>query len=144
MEAIQGAVLNVKMDYIEDWTAARRAVAAQYDRLLVDSRCQLPAPPAHSRHVYHVYALRVADRDRLQNTLHALGIGTSIHYPVPVHLQKAYEELGYRRGDLPVTEGAADEFLSLPIYAELQPDQVAEVVGELNNACRADAAYSAG
>jgi dTDP-4-amino-4,6-dideoxygalactose transaminase len=140
MEAIQGAVLNVKMDYIENWTAGRRAVAAQYDRLLVDSRCQLPARPAHSRHVYHVYALRVADRDRLQNRLHALGIGTSIHYPIPVHLQKAYEELGYRHGDLPVTEGAADEFLSLPIYAELPPDQVAKVVGELNNACRADAA----
>ncbi|MBV8504525.1 MAG: DegT/DnrJ/EryC1/StrS family aminotransferase [Alphaproteobacteria bacterium] len=144
MEAIQGAVLNVKMDYIENWTAGRRAVAAQYDRLLVDSRCQLPARLAHSRHVYHVYALRVADRDRLQNTLHALGIGTSIHYPVPVHLQKAYEDLGYRRGDLPVTEEAADEFLSLPLYPELQPDQVAEVVWKLNNACRADAAYSAG
>jgi dTDP-4-amino-4,6-dideoxygalactose transaminase len=140
MEAIQGAVLNVKMDYIENWTARRRGVAAQYDRLLVDSRCQLPARPAHSGHVYHVYALRVADRDRVQNTLNARGIGTSIHYPVPVHLQKAYEELEYRRGDLPVTEAVADEFLSLPIYAELQPDQVAEVVAELNNACRADAA----
>jgi dTDP-4-amino-4,6-dideoxygalactose transaminase len=135
MEAIQGAVLKVKMDHIENWTEGRRAVAAQYDRLLADSRCQLPAPPAHSRHVYHVYALRVPDRDRVQEALHALGVGAGIHYPVPVHLQKAYAELGYRRGDLPVTESAADEFLSLPIYAELQAGQVAEVVAQLKKAC---------
>jgi dTDP-4-amino-4,6-dideoxygalactose transaminase len=140
MEAIQGAVLKVKMDHIENWTEGRRAVAAQYDRLLADSRCQLPAPPAHSRHVYHVYALRVADRDRVQEALHALGVGTGIHYPVPVHLQNAYAELGYRRGDLPVTESAADEFLSLPIYAELQPGQVTEVVAQLNKTCVVDAA----
>jgi dTDP-4-amino-4,6-dideoxygalactose transaminase len=123
------------MGHIENWTEGRRAVAARYDGLLVDSRWQLPAPPAHSRHVYHVYALRVPDRDRVQESLHALGIGTGIHYPIPVHLQKAYAELGYRRGDLPVTESAADEFLSLPIYAELPPGQVAEVVAQLNTAC---------
>ncbi len=132
MDAIQGAVLKVKMDYIENWTEGRRTVAARYDRLLAGSRFQLPAPPPHTRHVYHVYALRVADRDQVQETLHAAGIGTGIHYPVPVHLQKAYAELGYRRGDLPVTEGTADQFLSLPIYAELQPDQVLEVVAQLN------------
>jgi dTDP-4-amino-4,6-dideoxygalactose transaminase len=135
MDAIQGAVLKVKMDYIEDWTDGRRAVAAHYDRLLVDSHCQWPAPPSYSRHVYHVYAVRVADRDQVQEGLYAAGIATSIHYPVPVHLQKAYAELGYRRGDLPVTESAADQFLSLPIYSELQPDQVAEVVAQLNRAC---------
>lgn len=144
MDAIQGAVLKVKMDYIESWTEGRRAVAAQYDRLLADGRCRPPAPPPDSRHVYHVYAVRVADRDRAQERLHAAGIGTSIHYPVPVHLQRAYADLGYRRGDLPVTEAAADQFLSLPIYAELRPDQVAEVVTQLRKACAIDPAEPAG
>jgi dTDP-4-amino-4,6-dideoxygalactose transaminase len=131
MDAIQGAVLNVKMDHIETWTEGRRSVAAQYNRLLAGSYCQSPAPPPHSRHVYHVYAIRVADRDHVQELLHAAGIGTSIHYPVPVHLQKAYAGLGYRSGDLPVSEAVADQFLSLPIYAELRPEEVLQVVTEL-------------
>ena len=134
MEALQGAVLNVKMDHIEKWTERRRSVAMEYDQLLAHSYCQSPAPPPHSRHVYHVYAVRVAARDRVQELLHSAGIGTSIHYPVPVHLQKAYAGLGYRRGDLPVSETAADQFLSLPIYAELQADQVAEAVMHLKQA----------
>jgi dTDP-4-amino-4,6-dideoxygalactose transaminase len=134
MDAIQGAVLKVKMDYIEGWTEGRRAVAAQYDRLLAGSRFQSPAPPPHSRHVYHVYAIRVADRDRAKMALDEAGIETSIHYPVPVHLQKAYADLGYRPGDFPVTEAAADEFLSLPVYAELKRDQLAAVVLELDRA----------
>src|SRR5204863_5390752 len=90
MEALQAAVLNVKMDHIEKWTEGRRSVAAQYDRLLAQSRCQSPAPPPDSRHVYHVYAIRVSERDQVEEMLHTAGIGTGIHYPVPVHLQKAY------------------------------------------------------
>jgi dTDP-4-amino-4,6-dideoxygalactose transaminase len=134
MDAIQGAVLKVKMDYIESWTEGRRSVAAQYDRLMARLRSQCPAPPPHSRHVYHVYAIRIAHRDQVKMALDATGIGISIHYPIPVHLQKAYADLGYRRGDLPVTEAAANEFLSLPIYAELQPDQVVAVVQQLEQA----------
>jgi dTDP-4-amino-4,6-dideoxygalactose transaminase len=132
MDAIQGAVLRVKMDHIEEWTKGRRSVAEQYDYLLADRGCQSPSPPPHHRHVYHVYAIRVADRDQVQTALHSAGIGTGIHYPIPVHLQKAYADLGYWRGDLPVTEAVADQFLSLPIYAELRSDQVAEVVRELD------------
>ena len=135
MDAIQGAVLKVKMDHIEDWTERRRSVAAHYDSLLANCRCQSPRPPPHSRHVYHVYAVRVAHRERVQQALNAADIGTGIHYPVPVHLQKAYADLGYKPDSLPVTEAVADEFLSLPIYAELLPDQVAEVVNELNRTC---------
>jgi dTDP-4-amino-4,6-dideoxygalactose transaminase len=135
MEAIQGAVLKVKMDYIESWTEARRAIASLYDRLLAKRRCQRPAPPGVSRHVYHVYAILVEHRDQVQRALDLAGIGTGIHYPVPVHLQKAYADLGYEPGDLPVTETLANRFLSLPIYAELQPEQVAEVERELENAC---------
>ena len=134
MDAIQGAVLKVKLDHIESWTEGRRSVAAHYDRLLASSRFLRPAPPPHSRHVYHVYAIRVADRDQVKMAVDRAGIGTSIHYPIPVHLQKAYADLGYRRGDFPVTETAADQFLSLPIYSELEPDQVAAVVLELERA----------
>jgi len=135
MDAIQGAVLNVKMQHIENWTEARRTIAADYDGLLANGPVRFPRPPRHSRHVYHVYAIRVPNRDRVQAALHSAGINTAIHYPIPVHLQDAYVPLGYRRGDLPVTEVVADEFLSLPIYPELKRDQVAQVVTELDNAC---------
>jgi dTDP-4-amino-4,6-dideoxygalactose transaminase len=134
MDGIQGAVLNVKMEYIEAWTEARRAVAARYDRLLERGGHQRPAPPAHCRHVFHVYAVLVRERDAVQKALAAAGIGTGIHYPIPVHLQKAYADLGYRHGDLPITEAIADQFLSLPIYAEVAADQVEEVVAALGRA----------
>jgi dTDP-4-amino-4,6-dideoxygalactose transaminase len=131
MDGIQGAVLNVKMNYIEAWTEGRRSVAADYDRRLAKLESTRPQPPAHSRHVYHVYALCLPRRDETLNMLQQAGIGVGIHYPVPVHLQKAYADLGYRAGDLPVTEGLANRFLSLPIYPELRPEHVAEVVAQL-------------
>jgi dTDP-4-amino-4,6-dideoxygalactose transaminase len=131
MDGIQGAVLNVKMNYIETWTEARRSVASTYDRLLEKHRCRRPTPPAHSRHVYHVYAVALAQRDEAQKSLQAAGIGFGVHYPVPVHLQKAYACLGNGAGTLPITELLANQFLSLPIYAELRRDQVREVVMEL-------------
>ena len=134
MDGIQGAVLNVKMQYIETWTEARRRVAADYDRLLAKSGYNRPAPPSHCRHVYHVYAVALSHRDDVQKTLQAEGIATGIHYPVPVHLQKAYANLKYKPGDFPVTESLAGRFLSLPIYAELRPEQVLEVVLALEKA----------
>jgi dTDP-4-amino-4,6-dideoxygalactose transaminase len=140
MDAIQGAVLNVKMGHIESWTEKRRSVATEYDAMLASSYCQSPVPQTYNRHVYHVYAVRIADRDRVQEALNSAGIRTNIHYPIPVHLQIAYADLGYRLGDLPVTEAVADQFLSLPIYAELQPDQVAEVVRQFERALVAEAA----
>jgi dTDP-4-amino-4,6-dideoxygalactose transaminase len=140
MDGVQGAVLNVKMNYIEGWTEARRSVASYYDRLLEKHRCRRPAPPPHSRHVYHVYAVGLTHRDETLKALQAAGIGTGIHYPVPVHLQKAYANLGYGAGDFPVTELLANEFLSVPIYAELRPEQVSEVVMELEKVFLAEAA----
>lgn len=140
MDALQAAVLNVKMDHIEDWTERRRSIAAEYDRLLTNNCCRRPTSPPNCRHVYHVYAVQVADRDRVKQALYSAGIETSIHYPIPVHLQRAYADLGYGLGDLPVTETAAAGFLSLPIYAELSPDRVAEVATELNRVCLAEAA----
>lgn len=134
MDGIQGAVLNVKMDYIEAWTEARRTVAGQYDGLLAKFAFARPRPPAHCRHVYHVYAITLPRRDETLKLLHANGIGAGIHYPVPVHLQKAYAHLGYRAGDFPVTEQLAGQFLSLPIYPELEPQDVVEVVTQLEKA----------
>jgi dTDP-4-amino-4,6-dideoxygalactose transaminase len=140
MDSIQGAVLRVKMNYIEAWTTARRAIVPHYDDLLAGNQYGRPASPPHSRHVYHVYAIQLADRNKVQKTLQAAGAGTGIHYPILIHLQKSYANLGYNRGDLPITEALADRFLSLPIYAE--SEQVAEVVLRLKNACSVDAKQS--
>jgi dTDP-4-amino-4,6-dideoxygalactose transaminase len=140
MDGIQGAVLNVKMNYIEGWTDARRAVAEYYDQLLARHQCRRPSPPSHIRHVYHVYAIGLEQRDDALKALQAAGIGVGIHYPVPVHLQKAYADLGYGPGDFPVTELLAKQFLSLPIYAELQPKQVSLVVMNLEKFLLVEAA----
>ena len=140
MDGIQGAILNVKMKYIEDWTEARRAVAARYDRLLEGLSVKGPSAPPYVRHVYHVYSVQLAQRDHVQAALQAAGVATGIHYPVPVHVQKAYASLGYRAGDFPVTEMLARQFLSLPIYPELQPEQIAMVTSELKNALLIEAA----
>jgi dTDP-4-amino-4,6-dideoxygalactose transaminase len=134
MDGIQGAILNVKMNHIEAWTDARRTVASEYDRLLDAHSHKRPTPASYSRHVYHVYAIEIPQRDDVLAALHAAGIGAGIHYPVPVHLQNAYANLGYGPGDLPVTELLAKRFLSLPIYPELQSKQISEVVSELNKA----------
>lgn len=140
MDGIQGAILNVKMNYIEAWTEGRRATASQYDRLLQKRACQRPASPPNCRHVYHVYAVTLARRREAQAALHAAGIGTGIHYPIPVHLQKAYADTGHGAGSLPVTEALSKQFLSLPIYAELKPEQVRVVATELEKALPALAA----
>jgi dTDP-4-amino-4,6-dideoxygalactose transaminase len=136
MDEIQAAVLNVKLNYIEAWTEARRAIACNYDRLLrsCNGRYRRPIPPVQSEHVYHVYAIELAHRDYVQKALRTAGIGTGIHYPIPVHLQKGYEQLGYRLGDLPVSESLADRFLSLPIYPELLPEQATAIVDQIEHA----------
>jgi dTDP-4-amino-4,6-dideoxygalactose transaminase len=131
MEAIQGAVLGVKLRHLEAWTDSRRRHARLYDALLSNSPVQPPKEMAHARHVYHVYAVRSQERDALQAFLQARGIQTGIHYPIPAHLQKAFTDLGYRKGDFPNSEAAAVEVLSLPLYPELSRqaiEQVAEAI----------------
>lgn len=127
LEGIQGAVLRVKLPYLEDWTEARRAHGAYYDRHLSTAYATPTAAPDR-RHVYHVYAVRHTKRDALQAHLASAGIGTGIHYPVPVHLQPAWAELGYTAGDFPHAEQAAREVLSLPLYPELTKFQQDEVI----------------
>lgn len=127
MDGLQGAVLGVKMPHLDAWTEGRRRVAAAYREQFEPAGVALPKEMPYARHVYHVYAIRVADRAAAQRALQEAGIQTGIHYPIPVHLQEAWAELGYRRGDFPHAEQAADEVLSLPIYAELTDEQVARV-----------------
>jgi len=136
MEGMQGAILRVKLRHLETWTEARRAHAAQYNTLLSAVDIAPPAALSHNRHVYHIYAVRVAQREAIQHALHEQGISTGIHYPIPVHLQKAYQNLGYHAGDFPHSEQAAHEVLSLPMYAELSADQVSAVVEALSVAIR--------
>jgi dTDP-4-amino-4,6-dideoxygalactose transaminase len=128
MEGIQGAILRVKLRHLEAWTEARRRHAGLYDRLLADSPARPPRAMAYAEHVYHLYAVRSRERDALQNFLRIRGIETGIHYPIPVHLQKAYADLGYRQGDFPHSERAAAEVLSLPLYPELSKEAIAQVV----------------
>jgi len=134
MEGFQGAILRAKLRHLERWTEARRAVVQQYDELLADSGVETPAEMPWARHVYHVYTLRTEDRDGLQASLQAEGIQTGIHYPVPVHLQPAYADLGYGRGTFPRSEAAAEQVLSLPLYPELSSQAVAEVAGAVKKA----------
>ncbi|MBX0328829.1 DegT/DnrJ/EryC1/StrS family aminotransferase [Oscillochloris sp. ZM17-4] len=131
LEGIQGAVLKVKMKYIEGWTEARRAVAARYDEALAGTSIRTPTALPDRRHVYHVYAIRDAQRDTLQTFLHDHGVSTGIHYPIPVHLQRAFAELGHKEGDFPHSEAAAREVLSIPMYPELPEDQQDLVIAAL-------------
>jgi len=134
MEGFQGAILRVKLRHLERWTEARRQAVRLYNELLANSGVETPAEMPWARHVYHVYTLRTDDRDGLQASLLAEGIQTGIHYPVPAHLQPAYADLGYGRGDFPQSEAAAEQVLSLPLYPELSSESVAEVAAAVKKA----------
>jgi dTDP-4-amino-4,6-dideoxygalactose transaminase len=127
MDAIQGAVLRIKLRHLERWTEGRRANARNYSRLLVGGPLNTPREAPDRRHVWHIYAVRSADRDELQRSLQHEGIQTGLHYPIPVHLQPAHADLGYRTGDFPESEAAANSVLSLPMYAELTARQIETV-----------------
>ncbi|HIK06625.1 MAG TPA: DegT/DnrJ/EryC1/StrS family aminotransferase [Trichormus sp. M33_DOE_039] len=127
MDGLQGAVLRVKLRHLDTWTEARRAIAAQYDQLLVKADVITPTVMPYSHHVYHIYAVRSPERDLLQQSLHNQEVQTGIHYPIPVHLQPAYADLGYKAGDFPNSELAAKEVLSLPMYAELTTELQTQV-----------------
>ena len=132
---IQAAVLRVKLRHLEEWTEARRSRAKLYDELL-DGLAATPRELPARRHAYHVYAVQVQDRSALRRKLDAVGIQTGVHYPVPLHLQPAWSELGHRPGDFPVSEAAADHVVSLPMYPELSDDDIAEVAVQIGEATR--------
>jgi dTDP-4-amino-4,6-dideoxygalactose transaminase len=132
LDAIQAGILGVKLRHLPGWTEQRRALAQRYDQLLQGiAGLERPAELPYGRAVYHLYVVRVPDRDTLQQELTRAGIGTGVHYPTPLHLQPAYLRLGYGPGDFPVAEQVTAEILSLPMYPQLtceQQDRVAEAV----------------
>ena len=133
MEGFQGAVLGVKLKHLEHWAQKRRTIAHTYHDLLADTPLQLPREAANAEGAWHLYVVRHPRRDELKKHLEANGVGCALHYPLPLHLQKCYANLGYKIGDFPVAEKAARECLSLPIYPGLTDKQlrrVADVIKE--------------
>ena len=131
MDSFQGAVLSIKLKYLESWNAARIDCARQYTELLKDSSYKLPAHKSDSECVWHCYVIETPERDRVRAALQDVGIQSAVHYPVPIHLQKAYAPLDYRSGDLPVTEALCEHCLSLPIYPELSKEKISHVASVL-------------
>jgi len=132
LDALQAAVLHVKLKYLDQWTEGRRRNAERYERLFTQAqlldRVLLPVTKPGNFHVYNQYTVRVRQRDELRNFLKEKGVGSEVYYPLPMHLQNCYHDLGYHKGSFPVSERAAEEVLSLPIYAELTEEQQAYVV----------------
>ena len=138
MDGIQGAVLRIKLKVLDRGNAARRAHAKRYDEGLTGLPGLTVTPPAaYGVPVYHIYAVRVKERDRVLQALTQRGIGCGIHYPIPIHLQQAYRSLGLGVGSFPVAERCANEFLSLPMFPELTPAQTEAVVQEVKSAVSA-------
>jgi len=132
LDAIQAGILQAKLPHLDGWNKLRRERAAEYDRLLArDEAITLPWEPSWSRAVYHLYVIRTQDRDSLMNHLTKAGIGTGLHYPVPLHQQKAYAAMNYETGDFPVAESVAAEILSLPMFPQLTAEQQARVAEEI-------------
>jgi dTDP-4-amino-4,6-dideoxygalactose transaminase len=130
MDGIQGAILDVKLRHLEAWTEARRSHAAAYARRFEDA-VTVPRAREGARHVYHVYAVRTPRRDAVRERLTAAGVQTGIHYPIPLHLQPAYRDLGYKAGDFPVSEELAATVLSLPMYPEMTAREIDTIVDEV-------------
>jgi dTDP-4-amino-4,6-dideoxygalactose transaminase len=133
LDTLQAAVLRVKLRRLDGWNDARRRCAELYTELLSEQDVVVPVHQPTVEHVWHLYVIRVRERDALQTFLGERGIETGIHYPVPIHLQPAFRHLGYARGDFPVAERMADEALSLPMFAELQDYQIHSVVAAIND-----------
>jgi dTDP-4-amino-4,6-dideoxygalactose transaminase len=141
MEGIQGAVLGVKLKYLNEWTEGRRKAAALYRENLNDVKeIKLPEEMSYSKHVYHLFVIQVkggqSQRDELARYLNENGISTGLHYPVPLHLQNCFKNLGYRKGDFPVTEQLAETGLSLPMFPELKSEQIKYISQKIKEFCK--------
>jgi dTDP-4-amino-4,6-dideoxygalactose transaminase len=129
LDSLQAGILTVKLRHLAEWNRKRQEVAKRYHEMLSTADGVVaPSQPDWSRPVYHLYVIRVQDREGLQKHLAAAKIDSGIHYPIPLHLQKAYENFGYQRGDFPVTEKVALEIVSLPMYPQLETEQQQRVV----------------
>jgi len=128
LDEIQAVVLRVKLPHLNEYNQLRREHARKYNELLANSSIVIPVECPENQHIYHMYVIQAPRRDELQTWLKERGIGTGIHYPVPVHLQNAMGNLGYKPGDLPVTEKTVERILSLPMYPELSDNQIVAIV----------------
>ena len=133
LDALQAGILSIKLRFLDEWNALRREAAHRYDELLSDQSANvvLPYEASWSRAVYHLYVIRHGHRDELREALAQLGIGTGIHYPIPLHLQRAYSGIGYKMGDFPVCESIAGEIVSLPMFPTLSIEQQKRVVEQI-------------
>ena len=132
LDAMQAGLLHVKLPHLKSWNSQRRTRAAEYNRILASCEAiSLPYEPSWSHAVYHLYVIRTNEREKMMTHLKSAGIGSAIHYPIPLHLQKAYKSLNYNSGDYPVAERVAAEILSLPMYPQLNASQQARVAGEV-------------
>ncbi len=136
LDEIQAAILRVKLGHLDRWNDRRRELAAIYDEMLAGLPLELPAEREDCRHCYHLYTIRTGDREAMRARLAERGIGTSVHYPRPIHFQPAYRDLGFGPGDLPVTEASTSQVLSLPLYPELEQSQVEYVCEALRDSLR--------
>ena len=127
LDAIQAAVLSIKLKKLDEWNARRRQAAAHYREALADLLLELPVEPDYAESIYHLYVVRAADREHLRTELGARGIGVGLHYPIPLHLQKAYEQFGYHQGSFPNAELSASTLLSLPMHQALSSPQIEQV-----------------
>ncbi len=137
LDTLQAVVLRAKLRRLAAWNEARRAAAARYDSLLAGlEKVRRPCTAAGNEHVWHLYVVRVDDRDRVLDDLHAAGIGAGIHYPRPIHRTEAFSFLGYANGAFPVAEASASQLLTLPLYPHITPAQQERVVEALAEATR--------
>ncbi len=137
MDGIQGAALSVKLRHLSKGNERRRQIAAQYTEAFRDCDVVTPWEADYAKHVFHIYALRFAERDAALQSLESAGVTCGIHYPIPVHLQEAYRHLGYRRGAFEISEKTSAEFLSLPMFPELTDAQIAHVIEAVQEVCAA-------
>jgi len=139
LDTIQAGFLSAKLPHLAQWNEQRRGHAQRYNQLLsaLAKSVTTPFEPTFSKAVYHLYVIRTQNRDRLRDCLNEKGVGTGIHYPVPLHLQKAYASLGYRKGDFPIAEAVSEDIVSLPMFPQLTLEQQEMVVAELQLFIRA-------
>lgn len=135
LDEIQSAILGAQLPYVHEWNKRRREIARSYNEALKDV-VTVPHEAAYGQHVYHLYVIQTENRDAMQEYLAAKGVQALIHYPIPAHLQNAYAHLGYKKGDLPVTEHAANHILSLPMFPELTNEQVDLVIAAIRDYCK--------
>lgn len=136
LDSIQAAILRVKLKYLNEWNEARIKHALFYNSLLEDTNVIIPVQKNYAKHIYHQYVIRTMERDNLSKYLNSKQISTSIYYPIPIHLQKAYSDLNYKKGSFPITEKCANEIISLPIFPELKQEEIRYIVSSVKEFLR--------